>query len=257
MAKYSYIKTLSLKEDNNEYRVGVYGSNESKKCEFLINDKPLFEGIPYNDEKSISVVDSGFFIKLSVHGTNFVIRDGKIVFFTNSYDVVNAHAMIDHDADGDEFISDIYLIVVSRDDGLKGVYSTKKWELVLPFKYSTIDINSSFTIILGEKINLDEYDDETKLDMLSTCMRMGEYMQIGDYSKEHDCVSCKRAEVYQGSEVCISSFLSYRYWDDGFKFGDNIDNSHLYVDSNLEKYTLEDSLYDALGGEMDAIWNID
>ena len=43
MAKYSYIKTLSLEEDNNEYRVGVYGSDISKKCDLLINGKPLFD----------------------------------------------------------------------------------------------------------------------------------------------------------------------------------------------------------------------
>ena len=252
MTKYNHVTNITLKEDNIEYRVGVYGSDMSKKCDLLINDIPIYKEIPYNDGKSISVVESGFFIKLSAYGANIVIRDGKMVFFTNSYDVVNAHAMIDHDAHGEEFVSDIYLIVVSRNDGLKGIYSTKKWELVLPFKYSTIDIDEYFTIILGEKVNLDEYDDELRLDMLSTCMRKGEYMQIGNYSKEHDCVSYKRAKVYNGGEVCIESFLQYYYWDDGFKIGvGDIANS------NWEKYTIEDSLYDALGGEMEAIWNID
>ena len=45
------------------------------------------------------------------------------------------------------------------------------------------------------------------------------------------------------------------YWDDGF---DVIDESLDYDDNgSYDEYTWEDSLYDALDGHMDAIWNID
>ena len=258
MAKYSYIKTLSLEEDNNEYRVGVYGSYISKKCDLLINGKPLFDEIPYNDGKSISVVESGYFIKLSAYGANIVIREGKVVFFTNRYDVVNAYAMIDYNDVGVQFVSDIYLVVVSRKDGPKGVYSTKNFELVLPIKYSTIDIDEHFNIILGEKVNLDEYDEELKNNMLKS-MRKGEYMQIGDYSEKHNRVFRKAAEV-NCDEVWIEREGGeyYYYWDDDFKVEiEHNDNSHVNVPSDWDDYSHEDSLYDALGGEMDAKWNID
>ena len=148
--------------------------------------------------------------------------------------------------------------MVSKSDGLKGVYSTKKKKLVLPLKYSTIDIDEHFNIILGEKVNLEEYDDELKKDILSS-MRRGEYMQIGDYSKKYNRVSCKAADVY-GDEVCIVREWDeyYYYWNDVFKeeIEDN-DYSNVSVPSDWDDYSYEDSLYDALGGEMDAIWNID
>ena len=45
------------RKDNNEYRVGVYGSNESKKCDFYINGKLKFERIPFRKGNSISVLN--------------------------------------------------------------------------------------------------------------------------------------------------------------------------------------------------------
>lgn len=258
MAKYNHVRDITLKEDNNEYQVGVYGSGMNKKFDFYINDELKFKEIPFRKGNSITVLKSGYFINVrDSHGYNRVIRDGEIVLNTR-YHVVNAHVLIDCDSDGEEFISDTFLIVASRNDGLKGVYSTNKRKLVLPFKYSTIDIDEHFYIILGQKVNLDEYDEELKNDMLKS-IRKGEYMQIGDYSVKHNWVSCKAADVYDDKVWIVREWNEYYYyWNDGFiEEIEDSDDSNINVPSNWEDYSCEDSLYDALGGQMDAIWNID
>lgn len=258
MPKYQNIKTLSLEKDDNEYRVGVYGSGMSKKCDFYINDELIFKEISFRNGNSIKVLKSGYFINLrDTQGNNRIIRYGDVIFKTR-YNVVNAHAMIDYDANGIEFISDTYLIVVSRVDGLKGVYSTNKRMLVLPFKYSTIDIDEHFNIILGEKVNIDEYDGDLK-DSILKSMRKGEFMQIGNFSRKHNWVSCKGAKVY-GDEVDIYDDWRIHYtWNDGFSEfeEEDEDSSGVNVPSDWDDYSHDDSLYDALGGEMDARWNID
>lgn len=258
MAKYNHVRDITLKEDKNEYRVGVYGSGINKKCDFYINDELKYKDIPFRKGNSIKELKSGFFINVKdSQGYNRIIRNGEVILNTR-YHVVNAHAMIEYDEIGREFISDTYLIVVSRNDGLKGVYSTNKRKLVLPFKYSTIDIDEHFYIILGEKVNLDEYDEELKNDMLKS-MRKGEFMQIGDYSEKHNWVSCKAAEVNCDDVWIVREWNEYYYyWNDRFiEEIEHNDNSHVNVPSNWDDYSFEDSLYDALGGEMDAICNID
>ena len=256
MAKYSYIKTLSLKEDNNEYRVGVYGSNESKKCDFYINGKLKFERIPFRKGNSISVLKNGYFIKLrDSQGNNRVIRNGEVLLKTH-YNVVNAYTEIVCDFNGREFIGDTYLIVVSR-NGLKGIYSSKR-HLVLPIKYSIIDIDEHFNIVLGEEVNLDQYVGELKEEMLK-CMRKGKYMQIGEYSEEYETVICKGARVYDDVIDIYDDWRIHYTWNDGFSDYEEEDDDcgYINVPSNWDDYSHEDSLYDALGGEMDAKWNID
>ena len=258
MPKYLKIKTLSLEKDDNEYKVGVYGFGMSTKFDFYINEELIFKEIPFRYGNSIKVLKSGFFINLKdSQKYNRIIRNGKIILNTR-YHVVNAHAFIDCDANGIEYVDNTYLIVVSRNDGLKGVYSTNKRKLVLPFIYSTIDIDENFNIILGKKVNIDNYVGELK-DSILKSMRKGEYMQIGEYSKKHNWVSCKGAMVY-GDEVDIYDDWRIHYtWNDGFSeyVEEDDDCSGLNVPSDWDDYTHDDSLYDALGGEMDAYWNIE
>lgn len=257
MVKYSCTKTLSLKKDNNEYRISVYGTGVEKKCDFYINDTLKFEGIPFRKGNSIKVLKSDYFINVRDSlGTNRVIRDGQIVLSTR-YNIANAYARIDLNDTGEEYVAeDEYLIVVTR-NGKYGLYSSKR-KMLLPLKYSTIDIDESFTIVLGEKVDLDMYDDELKNEMLK-CMRKGEYMQIGKYSEEYGYIETKGARVDEDNNVYIVDKWNERYyWNDGFSDYENDDDGGgVNVPSNWDDYTHEDSLYDALGGEMDAVWNID
>ena len=249
------IKRLSLEEDYNEYEVLVSGSVGNKKCDFYINDELTFQGIPYNN---IKVLDSCYFIKIrDLQGENRIIRNGKIVFSTR-YNVVNAYVQRVCDYDGRESLADTYLFVVSR-NGLYGICSSKssRGRLVLPIKYSTIDIDEMFNIVIGEKVDLDMYDDESKEDMLKY-MRNGEYMRIGDYIEKYDMVDTKATRVF-GDEVEVINDGGIHYiWNDGFGGYEVDDDMYANVPpSNWDNYSIEDSLYDALGGEMDAIWNID
>ena len=130
--------------------------------------------------------------------------------------------------------------------------------MLLGLKYSTIDIDEYFTIVLGEKVDLDLYSDDLKEDMLK-CMRKGEYMQIGEYSKRYGKIETRGARVDEDNNVYIVDKWTERYyWNDGFSYEiDKDDNGGVNLPSNWDDYTHEDSLYDALGGEMDAKWNID
>ena len=257
MVKYSCTKTLSLNKDTNEYRISVYGTGVEKKCDFYINDTLKFEGIPFRKGNSIKVLKSGYFINVrDSQGTNRVIRDGQIVLSTR-YSIANAYARIDFDDIGREYVAnDDYLIVVTR-NGKYGLYSSKR-KMLLPLKYSTIDIDESFTIVLGEKVDLDSYSADLKEEMLK-CMRKEEYMQIGEYFKRYGYIETKGARVDEDNNVYIVDKWNERYyWNDGFRYEiDEDDYGGVNVPSNWDDYTHEDSLYDALGGEMDAVWNID
>ena len=136
MAKYNNKKSLSLHNDDNEYCIGFCGNGDTKRCDFYVNKELMFQGIPFRKGNSVKVLKSGYFINVKdSQGINRVIRDGKVVFSTHRH-VVNAYAHLDYDADGIEFISKTYLIIVSR-NGLFGICSSKG-HLILPIKYSTI-----------------------------------------------------------------------------------------------------------------------
>lgn len=257
MAKYSHIKDISLNRDNNNYRIGITGSGKAKSCDFYINDELVFQGIPFKKGNSIKVLKSGYFISVrDSQGTTKVIRNGRVVLSTR-YSVENAFVRIDTDDIGREFVADDeYLIVVTRNSKY-GLYSSKR-KMLLVLKYSTIDIDGYFNIVLGEKVDLDLYSDDLKEDMLK-CMRKGEYMQIGEYSKRYGKIETRGARVDEDNNVYIVDKWKERYyWNDGFRYEiDEDDSGGVNVPSNWDDYTHEDSLYDALGGEMDAVWNID
>ena len=257
MAKYSHIKDISLNRDETKYRVGITGSGKTKSCDFYINDELVFQGIPFKKGNSIKVLKSGYFISVrDSQGTNRVVRDGRVVLSTR-YSVDNAFVRIDTDDIGREYVADDeYLIVVTRNSKY-GLYSSKR-KMLLVLKYSTIDIDEYFNIVLGEKVDLDLYSDDLKEDMLK-CMRKGEFMQIGEYSKRYGKIETRGARVDEDNNVYIVDKWTERYyWNDGFSYEiDKDDNGGVNLPSNWDDYTHEDSLYDAVGGEMDAVWNID
>ena len=258
MAKYNHVTDITLKGDNNEYQVGVYGTGVNKKCDFYINDELIFREIPFREANSITVLKSGYFICVrDSHDLSRVIRNGKVVLSTR-YGVQNAYVRINIDEMGIEHIADDeYLVVVTRNFKY-GLYSSKR-KMLLGLKYSTIDIDENFTIVLGEKVNLDSYSDDLKEGMRN-CMRKGEYMQIGEYSKRYGYVQTKGARVDEDDNVYIVDEWNERYyWNDGFSDYEyeEDDYSGVNVPSNWDDYSIDDSMYDALGGEMDAVWNID
>ena len=258
MAKYRYTKSLSLHKDCNDYRIGVYGYGDTTRCDFYINDELMFQGIPFRKGNSIKLLKSGYFINVrDSHGTNRVVRGGEVILSTR-YSVANAFARIDIDDIGEEYVADDeYLIVVTR-NGKYGLYSSKR-KMLLGLEYSTIDIDEAFTIILGEKVDLNLYSDNLKKEMLN-CMRKGEYMQIGEYSKRYGYIKKKGARVDEDNNVFIVDKWDVRYyWNDGFSDYEIVEDdcSGVNVPSNWDDYSYEDSLYDALDGHMDAIWNID
>jgi hypothetical protein len=167
--------------------------------------------------------------------------------------VANAYVQKDIDADGFDVIGDTYLIVVTKDN-LYGIYSSTG-KMLLPIEYSTIDIDEYFNVVLGKKdLDIDQYVDELK-EVYLRSRRNDEYMQIGEYSKEYDVINYGVAKVCE-NEVQIDR---YYYWDNEFvDLGEEDDDcGYINVPSNWDDYSYEDSLYDALGGEMDAKWNID
>jgi len=252
--KYDSVEMLPLYEDRNDYIVGVAKTNDSVKCDFYVSDLLLYQGLPFNNGNSIKALKSGSFINVrDTQGVNRIIRNGEIIFST-TYDVANAYVRKEINADGFEIIGDTYLIVVTKDN-LYGIYSSTGKNL-LPIEYSTIDIDEHFNVILGKKdLDIDKYADELKEAYLKS-RRNDEYMQIGKYSKEFDTIDCKIANVYK-TEVQI---LKDYYWDDRFVDlleEEEYDCGYNNAPSDWDDYSYKDSLYDALGGEMEAIWNID
>lgn len=248
---YDKIIPMPIKADKNAYYVGIVGPN--KKCDFYVKDILLYQGLPFNNGNSIRVLKSGYFINVTdSKGTNRIIRKGKVVFSTK-YEVANAYVQKDIDADGFDVIGDTYLIVVTKDN-LYGIYSSTG-KMLLPIEYSTIDIDEYFNVVLGKKdLDIDQYVDELK-EVYLRSRRNDEYMQIGEYSKEYDVINYGVAKVYE-NEVQIDR--SY-YWNNEFVYlGEEDDDcGYINVPSNWDDYSYDDSLYDALGGEMDAKWNID
>ena len=254
--KYDSIEMLSLKEEKNTYFIGVTKTNDGAKCDFYVKDILLYQGLPFNNGNPIRVLKSGYFINVTdSQGINRIIRKGKVIFSTK-YEVANTYVQKDIDADGFYVIGDTYLIVVAKDN-LYGIYSSTG-KMLLPIKYSTIDIDERFYIVLGIKVNPESFDDDAKKVILQG-MRNGEFMQIGEYSKEFDEIT-RKAAIVDGDEVEVEYDREIHYiWNNGF--GDfeivEYDSSGVNVPSNWDDYSYEDSLYDALGGEMDAKWNID
>ena len=84
----------------------------------------------------------------------------------------------------------------------------------------------------------------------------GNQMMVGHYSKETNSIIKEMAKV-KDNAVQLDDEGDY-VWDGKFRYTNcNEDEFHSPWVDYTDKYTIEDSLYDALGGEMDAVWNID
>ena len=242
--KYDYIKPLPLKCDGNAYYVGVNGRESNNICDFYVDDKLLFRSIPFNRGRAVKVMKNGYFIEINdAVGQNHIFRKGKIVF-TTRYEIKGVYLKKECDAWGRTIEDDSEFLIVVKDSDLYGIYSPTG-KMVLPIEYSTIDIDEDLTIVLGKK-------DNNEKELIGD-IRFGEYMYVGEYIKADDYIACRGARVIE-DQVILGT---YYYWNDGFVDTCEDDDEDDGNPSPWENYTIEDSLYDALGGEMDAIWNID
>ena len=247
--KYDNIISFGLNADNNVYYVGVIGSDENNKCDFYINHKLIFKEIPYNNGEFVKVLDKGYAIVIKdIRGRNQILRKGKILQST-LYDVKDFCILKYWNPKIQEYSLNEkkYLIVVSKNNSYGLVSPSGR--LILPIKYSTIDIDDNMIIVLGTIDNspesADYYDN----------WRNNELMQVGKFYLKEDIIISKDA-IIEDNKVIINKRRYYcYYWDDGFDVIDeSLDNDD---NGSYDEYTWEDSLYDALDGHMDAIWNID
>ena len=118
--------------------------------------------------------------------------------------------------------------------------------MILPIEYPIVDIDDNLTIVTAKRIDEMEIDENDK-----SILRNYYHMEIGSYSKESNSIILENATV-KDDEVIISDNGDY-VWDGEFK------SKYKEVPNewSSEYYSHEDAMYDALGGEMDAIWNID
>jgi hypothetical protein len=207
--KYDYIKSLPLKNDDNVYYLGVVGREMDNKYDLYINHKLCLHNYPFERGHAIEVVDNGFFIKFAdANGKKGFIRNGEIVFkpiYTNAK--VCVHILFDSQ-DNNEKIE--YLYIVS-DGELFGICSPSG-KLILPMKYSTIDMDDELSIVLVRDFNseLDDEGDESIEEMLD----YGGIYEIGYYDEEKDVVVTERANFKDG-KVLLDDEDDY-VWDGRF-----------------------------------------
>ena len=141
-----------------------------------------------------------------------------------------------------------FLYVVS--DGERYGICSPSGDLILPIEYKIIDVDNRLNIIIGNDANELEVDNHDKSIM------SGNQMMVGHYSKETNSIIKEKAKV-KDNAVQLDDEGDY-VWDGKFRYTNcNEDEFHSPWVDYTDKYTIEDSLYDALGGEMDAVWNID
>ena len=241
--KYDNIKSIPLKSDHNIYYIGVIGRHYDKKYDLYVNHKLFLSNYPYNREHTIEVSGRGHFIKFSDSDGNIgFIRNGEIVFKSQYEDVKVCVCSYGRYEDDETELE--YLFIVSNGE-LYGICSPSG-ELILPIEYPIVDIDDNLTIVTAKRIDEMEIDENDK-----SILRNYYHMVIGSYSKESNSIILENATV-KDDEVIISDNGDY-VWDGEFKSK----YKEMPNEWSPEYYSHEDAMYDALGGEMDAIWNID
>ena len=241
--KYDYIKSLPLKDDENVYYLGVTGSGYDNKYDLYVNHKLMFYNYPFKRGHSICVLENKMLIKFEdTEGRIGYIRNGEIVF-NPKYKHVR---VICHLAESRE-ISVLECLYIVSENGLFGVCSSNG-ELILPIEYSVVDIDDCFNVVLGKKIPSDAVSDENE-----KSVRFDTIMYVGNYSSKDNTITYKKATIKDGV-VFLDEDGEY-IWDGGFVNKGADDNESDYY--SKDHYSHGEAMYDALGSEMDAIWNID
>ena len=73
-------------------------------------------------------------------------------------------------------------------------------------------------------------------------------MGVGYFSKETNSIEIEKAIVDDNGVRLDDDYV----WDGEFKY-----TKDYYDEWSRKNYSDKDAMYDALGGEMDAIWNLD
>ena len=226
--KYDYIISLNLNEDSNIYYIGLTGRNDKYKYDLYINHDVFLQNIPYEKGVSIKLVGKKSFIRFANSDGNFgIIRAGEIII-EPLYEEIRTFVMNEKKYDIETGMTSEtlkYLFVVS-DGELYGICSPTG-KLILPMKYSTIDIDDSFCIILVRDFDLemDNKCDETVEEMLN----YGSIYEIGYYDEEKDVIVTEKAKFKEG-KVFLDNEDTY-VWDGSFRYLDE-GNSPGWTDYN-------------------------
>lgn len=245
--KYDNIKSLPLKEEI-VYYVGVMGENSDNNCDLYVNHKILLQNYPFNRGDAIKVVGNGYFIKYTdLDGKIGFIRNGEVVF-KPLYKKAEVYVEETY-CELEDIMKIEFLYVVS--DGERYGICSPSGDLILPIEYKIIDVDNRLNIIIGNDAN------ELEVDKNDKSIMSGNQMMVGHYSKETNSIIKEKAKV-KDNAVQLDDEGDY-VWDGKFRYTNycNEDEFHSPWVDYTDKYTVEDSLYDALGGEMDAVWNID
>lgn len=207
--KYDYIKTLPLNDDSNIYYAGVTGLDDENKFDLYINHKIVLQGILFNRGHSVKLIKDGTFIQITNNdGKKGIIRNGNFVI-DPLYKEIRTFVQREKDYDSE---TQKYLFVVS-DGELFGICSPSG-KLILPMKYSTIDIDAEFCIVLVRDFDteLDGESDESVEEMLD----YGEIYETGYYDEEKDVIVTERARFEDG-KVLLDDEGNY-VWDGRFRY---------------------------------------
>ena len=246
--KYDYIKSLPLEDDNNIYYVGLNGRGDDNTFDLYINHKVILQNIPFDKGRSVKVVGNERFIKVTeAEGRTGLIRIGKFIIEPLYKDIEVYINREKYYKNGNELIETFkYLFVVS--DGKQYGICSQTGELILPIKYTSIDIDDDFCIVLIRDF-IPESDNEED-EQIKNMLEYGVIYEIGYFNEENNIIETEIANFKDG-EVLLDDEGDY-VWNGNFIY-----KKEDYNPWSRENYSDDEAMYDALGGEMEAIWNLD
>lgn len=213
--KYDYIKSLPVKDDHNIYYAGVIGLGEDNVFDLYINHTLVLQGIPFKRGHSVKLIKDGAFIQIiSTDGKKGIIRNGKFIL-DPIFKEIESFIQYERDYNPEtnvtsEFLK--YLFVVS-DDELFGICSPSG-KLILPMKYSTIDMDDELCIVLVRDFDK-ELDDENDIE-IEEMLDYGGIYETGYYNEEKNVVEIDRA-VFKEGAVLLDDEGNY-IWDGQFRY---------------------------------------
>jgi|GEM_PF-1445768 hypothetical protein len=218
--KYDYIISLSLNNDSNIYYVGLTGRDNDYIYDLYLNHQIFLQNIPYEKGSSIKLVGRNNFIRFTNRDGNLgIIRDGKIIVEPIYKDV---KACVQHNRfDILEKDKLEYLFIVSDGDSY-GICSPIG-KLVLPIKYSTIDMDDDLCTVLVRDFNaeVDDESDEAIKDMID----YARIYETGYYDEEKDAIVTEKA-IFKDGKVFLDDEGNY-IWDGQFRYSKEDDYSGL------------------------------
>ena len=247
--KYDYIKPLPLENDYNVYYAGVIGRGNDNKFDLYVNNKIMLHGMPFKRGHAVKQINDATFIQVTnSEGKTGIIRNGKFIIEPIYKDIrafVQQKSEYDPENNG-TIVTTNYLFAVSNDE-LYGICSPLG-KLILPMKYTTIDIDNEFCIVLVRDYD-EELDDDTD-ERTEEMLEYGGIYENGYYDEEKGIINISKA-VFKEGEVLLDKEGDY-VWDGQFRY-----KKEDYNPWSRENYSYEDSLDDALGGEWEALVNIE